>query len=68
DEKMRIAKIHLQRLVDLKGDNLASREFRQHAAYYLKGAKRAAKVKVAVNQAETQAEIVKILDDFVAQN
>ncbi|HBC90389.1 MAG TPA: tRNA dihydrouridine synthase DusB, partial [Lactococcus sp.] len=68
DEKMRIAKIHLQRLVDLKGDNLASREFRQHAAYYLKGAKRAAKVKVAVNQATTQEEIVTILDDFVAQN
>ncbi len=56
-EKMEIAKLHLARLVDLKGDNLASREFRQHAAYYLKGASRAAKVKVAVNQAESQAEI-----------
>ena len=36
-EKMEIAKLHLARLVELKGDNLASREFRQHAAYYLKG-------------------------------
>ena len=65
-EKMEIAKLHLARLVELKGDNLASREFRQHAAYYLKGASRAAKVKVAVNQAESQAEIITILDNFVA--
>ncbi|MCT0503761.1 tRNA dihydrouridine synthase DusB [Lactococcus cremoris] len=65
-EKMEIAKLHLARLVELKGDNLASREFRQHAAYYLKGASRAAKVKVAVNQAESQAEIITILDNFVS--
>ena len=56
----------MARLVELKGDNLASREFRQHAAYYLKGASRAAKVKVAVNQAESQAEIITILDNFVS--
>ena len=65
-EKMEIAKLHLARLVELKGDNLASREFRQHAAYYLKGASRAAQVKVAVNQAESQAEIITILDNFVS--
>ena len=65
-EKMEIAKLHLARLVELKGDNLASREFRQHAAYYLKGASRAAKVKVAVNHAESQAEIITILDNFVS--
>ena len=65
-EKIEIAKLHLARLVELKGDNLASREFRQHAAYYLKGASRAAKVKVAVNQAESQAEIITILDNFVS--
>lgn len=64
EEKMEIAKLHLARLVELKGDNLASREFRQHAAYYLKGAPRAAKVKVAVNQAESQEEIIQILDAF----
>ncbi|MGM9887418.1 MAG: tRNA dihydrouridine synthase DusB [Lactococcus sp.] len=65
-EKMEIAKLHLSRLVDLKGDNIASREFRQHAAYYLKGAKRASKVKLAINEAESQAQIVSIIDEFVA--
>lgn len=64
-EKIDTAKLHLARLVELKGENIAAREFRQHAAYYLKGAKRAAKVKVAVNQADNPAEIVTILDEFV---
>ncbi|MGX7060293.1 tRNA dihydrouridine synthase DusB [Vagococcus humatus] len=64
-EKMETAKLHLQRLIDLKGEKLASLEFRQHAAYYLKGVPRAAKVKLAINQATTQDEIVTLLDEFV---
>lgn len=64
-EKVETAKIHLQRLIDLKGENIAAREFRQHASYYLKGIPRAAKVKVAINQAETQQAMVDIMDSFV---
>ncbi|MDH6363915.1 nifR3 family TIM-barrel protein [Enterococcus sp. PF1-24] len=64
-EKIEIAKVHLQRLVDLKTEKVAAREFRQHASYYLKGIPRAAKVKVAINQAEDQATIIQILDEFV---
>ena len=64
-EKIETAKIHLIRLTDLKGDDTGSREFRQHAAYYLKGAPRAAKVKLAINQANTSAEIVAIFDDYL---
>lgn len=64
-EKIETAKIHLVRLTDLKGDDTGSREFRQHAAYYLKGAPRAAKVKLAVNQANTSAEIFSIFDDYL---
>lgn len=66
-EKIETAKVHLQRLVDLKGEMVAAREFRQHAAYYLKGISRAAKTKVAINQAEDQATIIMILDDFIAK-
>lgn len=65
-EKIATAKLHLQRLVDLKGEKIATREFRQHAAYYLKGIPRAAKPKVAINKTTSQTEIVEILDDFVA--
>ena len=64
-EKINIAKVHLQRLVDLKGEKIAVREFRQHASYYLKGISRAAKVKVAINQVETQQAVVYLLDAFV---
>ncbi|WEV60719.1 tRNA dihydrouridine synthase DusB [Streptococcaceae bacterium ESL0729] len=65
EEKINIARLHLSRLIDLKGEDIGSREFRQHAAYYLKGAPRAAKVKVAINQAESQAEINQIFDDYL---
>lgn len=64
-EKIETAKVHLQRLVDLKGESIAAREFRQHASYYLKGIPRAAKVKVAINQAEAQQEIIDLMDQFV---
>lgn len=64
-EKIETAKVHLQRLIDLKGEKIATREFRQHAAYYLKGIPRAAKVKVAINQAESQQEMVDLMEAFL---
>lgn len=64
-EKIKTAKLHLERLVNLKGEVIATREFRQHVAYYLKGISRAAKTKVAVNQATRPEEMARILDDFV---
>lgn len=66
-EKIAIAKVHLQRLVDLKGDFIGSREFRQHAAYYLKGIPKASKVKKAINEAEGPEAVVGILDEFANQ-
>lgn len=67
-EKIETAKLHLKRLVDLKGEKIAAREFRQHAAYYLKGIPRAAKVKVAINQTEEQQVIIDLLDAFVEKS
>lgn len=64
-EKIEIAKLHLSRLVALKGDFIGPREFRQHAAYYLKGTPRANRVKVAINQAESQAQIIDIFDNYL---
>jgi len=66
-EKIGTAKLQLRRLVDLKGENLAVREFRQQAAYYLKGIPRAAKTKAAVNMVETEQEVDDIFDAFVEQ-
>lgn len=64
-EKIDIAKLHLDRLVDLKGEHVASREFRQHANYYLKGIPRASKTKNEINQATTKLEIVTLLEHFI---
>lgn len=64
-EKIATAKLHLERLADLKGEFVASREFRQHAAYYLKGISRAAKVKATINQTENKQAIIDLLDAFV---
>ncbi len=66
-EKIETALLHLDRLIALKGENIAVREFRQHAAYYLKGARGSTRAKVAVNQATEKAEMEKILLDFVNQ-
>ncbi|KRK40920.1 tRNA dihydrouridine synthase DusB [Loigolactobacillus bifermentans] len=64
-QKIATAKLHLDRLVNLKGEHTGVHEFRTSSAYYLKGIPRAAKTKVAVNQAETEAEVDQILDAFV---
>lgn len=66
-EKMQTAMLHLNRLVELKGENIAVREFRQHAAYYLKGARGSTGAKVAANQATKQSEMEAILNEFVLQ-
>lgn len=65
-EKIIIAEEELSSLVKLKGEHLAVPEFRQQAAYYLKGIPRSARTKVAINEATTEAEVDHLLEDFVA--
>ena len=36
-EKIDVCMLHLDRLIDLKDENIAVREMRKHAAWYLKG-------------------------------
>ncbi|QCI87117.1 tRNA dihydrouridine synthase DusB [Vagococcus zengguangii] len=67
-EKITTAKLHLERLVKLKGAKLATLEFRQHAAYYLKSVPRSAKAKVAINRAETPEEMALILEEFMEKS
>ena len=64
-EKIETAILHLDRLIALKGEYIAVREFRQHAAYYFKGISRAAKVKAAINQAESREVVVPLLEAFL---
>ncbi|MDO5741764.1 MAG: tRNA dihydrouridine synthase DusB [Vagococcus sp.] len=66
-KKIETAKLHLVRLANLKGEKVAAREFRQHAAYYLKGIPRATKTKLAINQTDSPDEIIVLLDELVAK-
>ena len=67
-EKIDIAKTHLDRLANLKGESVATKEFRKLAAYYLKGIPRATKTKVAINESTTVSQVNEILDQFVQEH
>lgn len=64
-EKITTALLHLDRLIDLKGEKIACREFRQHAPYYLKGIPRTAKIKAAINHAEDRQTVGNLFDEFL---
>jgi len=61
EDKMTIAYEHLKRLIDLKGERIAVREFRGLAPHYLRGTAGAAKLRGAISQAESLAEIEELL-------
>ena len=61
EDKMKIAYEHLKRLINLKGENVAVREFRGLAPHYLRGTSGAAKLRGAISQASTLAEIESLL-------
>jgi nifR3 family TIM-barrel protein len=58
EEKMKVSLIHLDRLIALKGEEVALREMRKHAAWYLKGVKGGAKIRGASNSISTRAEFI----------
>ena len=65
-EKIKVAKEHLHRLVKAQGEVIGPKEFRSQAAYYLKGIPRSARTKAALNSADTEAEMIDIFDNFLA--
>ncbi|MDP4099210.1 tRNA dihydrouridine synthase DusB [Paenibacillus sp. P96] len=67
EEKIRVAILHMDRLVALKGEAVAVREMRKHLAWYLKGLKGSARVKDMVMEGTKRDEMVRILESFVAE-
>ena len=67
EQKIEMAKDHLNRLVALKGEYVGVREFRGLSTYYIKGIPRAARTKVALVEAETLDEMNDIFDRFAEQ-
>jgi tRNA-dihydrouridine synthase len=67
EEKIKVAILHMDRLIALKGEAVAVREMRKHLAWYLKGLKSAARVKDVIMEETKRDEMVRILSDFVVQ-
>ena len=65
EEKMRIAILHMDRLIDLKGESVAVREMRKHLSWYLKGIKGSARIKDAIMEGTKRDEMVDILANFM---
>lgn len=64
-EKIRIAILHMDRLIALRGEQVAVKEMRKHLAWYLKGLKGSARIKDIIMEGTKRDEMVNILNDFV---
>lgn len=64
-EKMDVCIVHMDRLIELKGEDVAVREMRKHVAWYLKGMHGGSKVRGRVNELNTRDEVAETLYNFV---
>jgi nifR3 family TIM-barrel protein len=65
-EKIRIAILHMDRLIALKGEHIAVKEMRKHMAWYLKGLTGSARVKDVLMELTERDKMADVLLDFVA--
>lgn len=66
-EKIRIAILHMDRLIALRGEDVAVREMRKHLSWYLKGLKGSARIKDVIMEETKRDEMVSLLTNFVDQ-
>jgi nifR3 family TIM-barrel protein len=66
-EKINVCILHLDRLIALKGEHVAVREMRKHAAWYLKGIRGNAKVRNGINECNTREDMVTLLTALVVE-
>lgn len=66
-EKIKIALLHMDRLIALRGEEVAVREMRKHASWYLRGMRGAARIKDQVNAQVTRDGMAQVLMEFVDQ-
>lgn len=66
-EKIDMALIHLENLVDFKGEYIGIREMRKHAAWYIKGLRNCSNIKDELNTSESMDEMKKILFEYRKQ-
>lgn len=64
-EKIDVCVLHMDRLIALKNENVAVREMRKHASWYLKGVKGNANARKGINDCETREDVVSLLYGLV---
>ncbi|MFD2115438.1 tRNA dihydrouridine synthase DusB [Paenibacillus yanchengensis] len=64
-EKMKVAVLHMDRLIALRSEHVAIREMRKHLAWYLKGLPGAPRVKDAIMEEADRDRVVTILEQYV---
>lgn len=64
EEKQETMIYHLNLLIKHKGEHIGIREFRKHAAWYIKGLKDSALMRAKINKIATSDELKKELDNY----
>lgn len=63
-EKIEMIKKHMHLLIEQKGEKLAILEMRSHFAWYLKGIANSSKIRVSLQQAKTEKEVLELLKEL----
>lgn len=63
-DKVDICLLHMNRLIEIKGERVAIMEMRKHAAWYLKGLKGNGRIRRRINQTTTREDLVDILYSY----
>lgn len=61
EERIQTAIRHLELTCHFKGEQVAVREMRKHFSWYIKGWPGAAKIRVQINSAQTQSELIQAI-------
>ncbi len=64
-EKIKQVIVHMDKLIALKGEKIALREMRSHAAVYVKGLRGATFVKRRISHLSTRDELVSLFDEYL---
>ena len=64
-EKIEMIKNHTDLLIKIKGEHVAIKKMRSHAAYYIKNLHGSIEIKKKIFQTHTREDLFKLLDDYL---
>lgn len=65
EERMNVLRNHISKLIEYKGEYIAMREARKHAAWYVKGIRGAAKFRSEIGKINTFSDLEKLIDKII---